>query len=59
MSATATANEDVMHKHTVWQYRGIPFVIRRWTWRHTLCVRVLLFLGWPTWDAYTFARKYL
>jgi hypothetical protein len=43
----------------VWQYNGIPFRLPRWTWRHTLCVRVLMFFGWPTWDAYTFARKHM
>jgi hypothetical protein len=41
-----------------WSYRGIPILVRRWTWRHALCVRVLL-LFWPPYKAYTFARKHL
>ena len=41
------------------QNNGIPFRLPPSTWKHTLCVRVLMFFGWPTWDAYTFARKHL
>jgi len=48
-----------VRRYGLWEYRGIPILVRRWTWRHTLCVRVLLFLGWPTYKAYTFARKHL
>lgn len=42
----------------VWSYRGIPIRIRAWTWKHRLCVRVLLLLGFSTWRAYTLARKW-
>lgn len=30
--------------------------VRRWTWKHALAVRVLVFLGWPSWKAYRFVR---
>ena len=42
-----------------WNYKGLSIPIRAWTWKHTLCVRVLLTLGWPPWKAYTAARKWL
>ena len=42
-----------------WNYKGIPIPLREWTWKHTLCVRVLLAIGWPPWKAYTAARKWI
>lgn len=32
---------------------------RRWTWKHTVCVRILLLLRWPTWKAYDKTKRWL
>ena len=48
-----------MSKHgRLWQYNGILFRLPRWTWTHTLCVRVLMLLGWHPQRAYPKAKKW-
>lgn len=45
--------------YRIWRYRGIPIPIRVWTWKHTLCVRLLLWWGWPPWKAYSVTQRWL